>query len=205
MVRAPHHIGVRRTDNSSEATLHDMDSMEFNKIAGAVLVAGLIASASGILANLLGQPHELEANVYQVAIADGDAGGAATQEAAAPAGPGPISGLLAAADPSAGEKVSRKCTACHSFDDGGANKVGPNLWDVVGRAKGAVDGFSYSDALKGFGGNWGYEELNLFLYRPKDYISGTSMSYGGLRKEADRANLIAYMRSLSGSPQPLPE
>ncbi len=179
-----------------------MDSMEFNKIAGAILVAGMIAMFSGFISRLLVSPTELEQSVVLVATEDG---GEAAPEAVAEEEVADIGPLLASADVAAGEKVAKKCTACHSFDQGGPNKVGPNLWNVVGAELGHVDDYSYSSALKEFGGSWGYEELNKFLLKPKEYINGTKMQFGGLKKDGDRANLIAYLRSLSETPQPLPE
>lgn len=126
-------------------------------------------------------------------------------EPEAPAGGGEnIAALLAAADADAGAKISRKCAACHGFDEGGKNKVGPNLWDIVGRAIASGEGYKYSGALSGLGGEWTYENLDGFLAKPKDFAKGTKMSFAGLKKAEDRANLIAYMRGLSNSPKPLP-
>lgn len=181
-------------------------SLESNKIAAAVLTAGVIAMLSGFVADLLYHPQvELEQDAYVIAAGDG-----AAADSAAPADEGPalepITPLLAAADPAAGEKVAKKCTSCHSFDSGGPNKVGPNLYDIVNRPIASHEGFSYSDALAGMSDKtWTYEDLNAFLAKPKDFAPGTKMSFAGLNKVDDRANLVAWLRTLSDSPVPLPE
>jgi len=127
---------------------------------------------------------------------------AGTQTAAVPAASLPD--LLKAADPAAGEKIAAKCKACHDLSKGGPNKIGPNLWDIVGNKQAHLDNFNYSDAVKGLGGQWTYENLNKFLTKPKDYAPGTKMTFPGLPKPEDRAALLAYLRTLSDSPKPLP-
>lgn len=121
----------------------------------------------------------------------------------------PIATLLASADPAAGEAVFKKCASCHTADKGGANKVGPNLFGVVERPVASHEGFSYSAAMKDFaqGGSvtWTYENLSHFLAAPKKFISGTAMGFAGIKKEDERANLIAYLRSLADTPVALPE
>ncbi len=112
--------------------------------------------------------------------------------------------LLASADAGDGKKVFRKCKACHTADKGGAHKVGPNLWDVVGRAKAGAQGFGYSGALAGLGGAWSFADLDAFLAKPKAFAPGTKMTFNGIKKAADRAAVIQYLRSLSDSPKPLP-
>lgn len=121
----------------------------------------------------------------------------------APAASG-IAALIAAADPEQGKKNSRKCAACHSFDKGGKNKIGPNLWDIVGQPIAAREGFRYSGALKDLGGDWTYESLDAFLTAPKTFARGTKMTFRGVKDETDRANLIAWIRSQSNTPAPLP-
>ena len=115
-----------------------------------------------------------------------------------------LSALLGAADPAAGKKVFGKCKSCHTVDEGGKNKVGPNLWNVVGRPKGSAEGFSYSGAVSGLGGEWTYEDLFVFLKSPKAFAPGNKMTFGGLKKTKDRAAVIGYLREQSGSPKPLP-
>ncbi len=178
------------------------DSLLFNKIAAAILVAGLVGMGSGFVANLLYHPQELAENAYPISL-DG-ATDVADAEEEAPAGPEPITDLLASADIAKGEKLSRKCTACHAFDKGGANKTGPGLWNVVGAGKGQHDGFKYSSALVDSGGEWDYDSLNHFLWKPKDYIAGTKMNFAGFKKPQDRADIIAWMREQADSPIPLP-
>jgi cytochrome c len=180
-----------------------MDHLLVNKVFGAVTAAGMLALVCGLIAEALVEPHELEEPAY--AIAGGEAG--ETQEAAAeaPAETEDLPTLLAAADPAAGEKVAKKCASCHSFDNGGPNKVGPNLWGVVGRNMGTHEGFNYSSAMAGRSGDtWTYENLNHFLTRPRDFVEGTKMTFAGIRSPEDRANLLAYLRTLSDSPVPLP-
>ncbi len=178
-------------------------SMELNKIFGAVLLAGLIAMLSGFASEVLVHPKKSEKNAYAVAVPQGAA--VAEKGAAAAAGPAAIGPLLASADAAAGQGVAKACAACHSFDKGGANKVGPNLFGVVGGPKGHAAGFGYSDALVKTGGSWSFDELNKFLHDPKAYAPGTKMTFAGLKKDAERANVIAYLRSLSDSPVPLPK
>ncbi len=121
-----------------------------------------------------------------------------------PSGEGTVTALLASADAGDGKKVFRKCKACHTADKGGRHRVGPNLWDVVGRAKAGAGGYRFSGALAGLGGTWTFEDLDAFLARPKAFAPGTKMTFRGVKKAADRAALIAYLRSLSDSPKPLP-
>ncbi|MFQ6016688.1 MAG: c-type cytochrome [Kiloniellaceae bacterium] len=181
-----------------------MSSFEINKIIGAILTAGIIATTTGLIAGALYEPEELEENVYKVAVAE------AAPAAEARAAPGsqiePILPLLAAADPAAGQKATRKCATCHSFDQGGGHKIGPNLWNIVNRPVGGVDAFKYSAALKDKSGEvWSYRNLDAFLAKPKDWAPGTKMTFGGIKDAGQRADLIAYLRSLSDSPAALPE
>ena len=177
-----------------------MDSMEINKAVAALLVAGIAFSLSGLISESL--VHETVLKKPVIAI-----------EGAAPApagGPAPvvlpqIANLMASADVAAGESLSKKlCAACHSFNEGGANGVGPNLYGVLGAPHGHAAGFSYSAAIKGKEGPWTYAGLNEWLYKPAAYAPGTRMGFAGLPKAEDRANVIAYLRSLSKSPEPLP-
>ncbi len=121
-----------------------------------------------------------------------------------PSGEGTVAALLASADAGDGRKIFRKCKACHTADKGGRHKVGPNLWDVVGRAKAGAAGCRFSGALAGLGGAWTFEDLDAFLAKPKAFAPGTKMTFNGVKKAADRAAVIAYLRSLSDSPKPLP-
>jgi cytochrome c len=125
-------------------------------------------------------------------------------EVAAPAAPVDAVALIASADPALGEKVFGKCKACHNAEKGGPNAVGPNLWDIVGHKKAAHDGYSYSAALKALPGDWTYKDLDAYLASPKQFAGGTKMTFAGLSKPEERAAVIAYLRSRSDSPKPLP-
>lgn len=177
-------------------------SLEGNKIFAAVLVAGILASGSGVVSRMVYGPHHLEEPAFRIALPEGGAGGG---EAAPAAEEKPLAVLLASADPAAGANVAKKCAACHSFDKGGPNKVGPDLWGVVGRDVGKHEGFSYSPAMAEHGGQWSFEALNTFIKGPKAAVPGTKMAFAGLPKDTDRANVLAYLRSLADSPVPLPE
>ena len=176
-----------------------------NKLGLAALVTAWTVWGSNIIGNAL-VPEPETPKVFAAAPAD-----AASEKAAAPApekAAAPVEAaigtLLAAADPGAGKKTFKKCKACHTTDKGGKNKVGPNLWDVVGNAKAAREGFKYSGVLKGLGGEWTYQDLNGFLTAPKAFAKGTKMSFAGLKKAGDRAAVIVFLRSLSDQPKPLP-
>ena len=181
-----------------------MDSFQLNKLAGAFLGTVFILMSVGIISDTLfdspapEKPGFLIEAAEAAAPADGGGGAAAAPELIAP--------LLAAADPAAGEIIFKKCLACHTPAKGGANKVGPNLWGIVGRPVAAHAGFSYSAALKGFaaGGAWDYEKLSAFIAAPKAYVKGTAMGFAGVKKIDERANLIAYLRTIADSPAPLP-
>ncbi len=182
-----------------------MSGLEINKMIAAVLTAGIVASFAGFVSYLLIQPEMPAEHAYPVE----GVMPAETETAEAPAAaaePESVLPLLASADVAAGEKAVKKCTSCHTLDQGGANRVGPNLWNIVGRPIASAGGYSYSGDLEGKAGeNWTYENLDGFLYKPKDWAPGTKMSFAGLKKVKERADLIVYLRSLSASPAPLPE
>ena len=181
-----------------------MDSFELNKIAGAALFALLVLLGVQNLASVVYTTNTINPDAYIVEGVETASLDASATDAGAVEDAPSLAMLLAVADAVAGEKVAKKCLACHTFDSGGANKVGPNLWNVLGHPVGARDGFAYSPAMALFGGEWDYERLNDFLESPKKSVPGTKMSFAGVRKPKDRANLIEYMRSLSDSPLPLP-
>jgi cytochrome c len=175
------------------------DPLFVNKIAAAVLSAGLLAMLTGFAAHMLYHPKELEKQAYMIS---GDAPVTGATAAAVPTGPEPIMAMLASASADAGKKITKKCAACHSFTKGGPNKIGPNLWNIVGGKPASATGYKYSSAMKGMAANWEFKELNKFLFKPKAYLKGTKMSFAGLKKASDRAAIIAYLTSLSDSPKP---
>jgi len=182
-----------------------MDSFEFNKFAGAVLFTLLVTLGVGILAEELFHPHHPEKPGYEVAVAEDGAAGeaeAATEEVVE------LPVLLAAADIEAGEKQTKKCQACHTFEKDGANKVGPALWGIVDRTIAGLSGYEYSEPLKEHanadGDLWTYANLDHFMANPKGFVPGTKMAFAGIRKPEDRADLLAYLQTLSDSPVPFP-
>lgn len=181
--------------------MHDEDPLMINKVAAAILTAGLLAMTAGFISTFVYNPTTPEENAFVIEVPE-TAGAAGVVE---DTGPEPILPLLANADIASGEKLTKKCASCHKFEKDGANGTGPALYGIVGRAKAGVDGFTkYSDGLKALGGEWTFEDLNHFLYKPKDYVAGTVMAFKGLPKTQDRADLIAYLRTLSDNPVPLP-
>lgn len=192
-----------RSANAIEVT--NMNAFELNKVAMAFLATVFILFSLSLLSDSIFHAETPEQAGYVIEASEG--GG---ESEVADTGPAydPITPLLASADASAGESVFKKCASCHTWEKGGANKVGPNLWGVVGSVVGTnVADFKYSAALTAYGESgktWTYEELNGFLFKPKSHIKGTSMGFSGLKKTDDRANLIAWLRTHSESPEPLP-
>jgi cytochrome c len=179
-----------------------MDSFELNKILGAVLGTCLVLLSLNIAANAIFAPHKPAKPGYDIAVQEAQPGA----KPGAPAAPEePIAKLLASADMGRGEASAKKCAACHTFDKGGRNAPGPNLYGVVGRAKASVPGFNYSAAMKAKGGNWTIEELNAFVQNPKAAVPGTNMTFAGIPRATERADLIIFMNSKSDSPAPLPK
>ena len=172
----------------------------FNTVAGCVLASALFAMVLGKVSNALVHPHKLDKPA--IAVVDE----APTAVAAAPAAElPPIGPKLAGANVEAGKAIFMKqCFTCHTSDKGGANKVGPNLWDVVGRKVASHAGFSYSSALQAKGGDWNYEDINHMILKPTAYVKGTKMAFAGLPKEQERADVIAYLRTMADAPKPLP-
>lgn len=177
-----------------------MDSFELNKVAGAVLGALLFAVGSGFVAELIYHPKPAGSAGYPLPEPEPKSAGGAAEAPKAE----PIAVRLASADADKGKGGTKACQACHSFEKGGPNKVGPDLWDVVERQKAHHEGFDYSAGLKEKGGTWTYEDLDHFLENPKGYVKGTKMAFAGISSPTERANVIAYLRTLSESPKPLP-
>jgi cytochrome c len=174
--------------------------MESNKIYAAILVAGILAMLSIIASGMLVQPTELTKQAYPIE----GVGEAPAAAAAKPAEIEPVGPLLAKADADHGATLARQCMACHNFAKGGPNMVGPNLWGVVGGPHDHKADYSYSDAMQKFPGKWDYESLNKFITKPTAYVPGTKMGFAGLKKPEDRADVIAWLRLQSDSPEPLP-
>lgn len=169
-------------------------SLEFNKIASAVLIAGLTMMAVGKVADAAYRPETEVKNpgfAIEVAQAEGGAEGGAAAGATLD-----VAAVLSKGDAAAGEKTFKKCAACHTADKGGPNRVGPNLWGIVGASKAHAAGFAYSDAMKAKGGTWTGEDLAHFLNNPKAFVPSTKMSFAGLKKEQDLADVIAYLKTL---------
>lgn len=185
-----------------------MSTIEINKIVGAILLALLVFVGIANLVRLT-VGHEEEAQpVFVVGIED--EAPAATEVASEEASEEPeeaptLVAAIAAADPAAGEKLYKKCAACHTVKEGDAHKIGPNLWDIVGAPRARHDDFKYSGAFSDLGGRWDYAALDAFLAGPKDTVPGTKMAFPGIKDAADRAAVIAYLRTLSGAPAPLAE
>ena len=183
-----------------------MDSFELNKVTGAFLGACLFVMIANVLAGAIFTPGKPAVPGYDLpAPEEAPAAGAGAADAGAPAEPLPV--RLASASVERGQAVAKQCTSCHNFEKGSANKVGPVLYDVIPRTKGAVPGFAYSAALKeraAKGETWDYAAVDAFILNPKAYLPGTSMGYAGLKDHARRADLIAYLRTLADNPAPLP-
>ena len=182
-----------------------MDSFEINKIIAAVLLTALIIIGIGKFTDILFHVEKPKESAYkieglEVASASGGASAEATKEVEVV----DIKALLAMGDIGHGEKVFKKCTACHQIAAGGKNMIGPNLWNVIGRKAGVVADYKYSKAMIAYGKEWTYEEMNSYLIKPQAYVKGTKMAFAGLRKEKDRASVILYMNSKSDNPKPLP-
>ncbi len=178
-----------------------MSSFELNKIFAAILCVGITIMLLNFTTGKILVAEELEKDAVTI---EGTVASTHNATPAAPKLPDPIMAILADADIAKGAKLSKACAACHSFNKDGANKMGPNLWNIVGAAKAGKDGFSYSKAMVAAGGNWDYDSLNQFLTKPKKFISGTKMNFAGLKKAKDRAALVAWLRAQADAPIALP-
>ena len=179
-----------------------MDSFEINKIIAAVLLTALIIIGIGKFTDVLFHVEKPKESAYkieglEVASASIEAETKAVEVV-------DIMALLAMGDLGHGEKVFKKCTACHQIASDGKNMIGPNLWSVIGRTAGSVNDYKYSKAMIAYGKEWTFEEMNSYLIKPQAYVKGTKMAFAGLRKEKDRASVILFMNSKSSSPKPLP-
>jgi len=177
-----------------------MNSFELNKVLGAILGTCLIMLALNIAAGALFAPEKPAKPGYVVAVKQEGA-----EKPAAPAPEQPIATLLASASVERGQQIAKQCQACHTFEKGGPNRVGPNLWGIVDRPRASHPGFNYSAAMKAKGGNWTFDELNKFLTHPQGYIPGTAMTFAGLSRETQRADLVDYLHTLADNPVPLPK
>jgi cytochrome c len=179
-----------------------MDSFELNKIIAAILMVALLVIGLGKIADSVFHVKKPKNPGYQVEVENQLTSG--ISEAPEKVEKIDIAAFMALGDVANGEKIFKKCAACHSINKGGKNKIGPALYNIVGRTVGGVNDYKYSKALASYGKEWTFEELNGFLLKPASYIKGTKMSYAGLRKEKDRASIIKYLNQNSDNPKPLP-
>ena len=182
----------------------NMDSFELNKIIGAVLLTALIIIGIGKITDILFHVEKPKESAYKIEGLEvaSTSGEAETKEKVVEVVD--IKKLLAMGDLAHGEKVFKKCSACHQIAPGGKNMIGPNLWSVIGRTAGSVSDYKYSKAMVAYGKEWTFEEMNSYLIKPQSYVKGTKMAFAGLRKEKDRASVILYLNKYSDSPLPLP-
>ena len=176
-----------------------MDSFEINKIVAALLVVFLVVFGIGKISDIVFHVEKPNTSAYKVEFAEVDKSTASSSVQTVD-----IAALLASGTAEHGQKVFKKCSACHSIKKGGRNNIGPALYNVLGRNMGALEDYKYSKALIAFGKNWTFDEMNSFLIKPTSYIKGTKMAFAGLKKEKDRASVILYMNANSDSPLDLP-
>lgn len=179
-----------------------MDSFELNKIAAAVLIALLLVKAADLISNALIHPQKLKETAFK--IEGVVVGGSIAEAGETKKGPVPLEPLLAMASAEQGAIVFKKCVSCHTIDKDGPNRVGPNIYGIVGAEKAKHSGYAYSPAMQQKGGSWSFEDLNIYLYSPRDFVPGTKMAFVGVKDDQERADLIAYLRQQSDSPVPLP-
>ena len=187
-----------------------MSGLEVNKILAAIIMAMLIITLIGhagdLIVNIDHDDHhgltEKQETAYKIDVPDMGEGPSEVIKKVEIIEP--ISSLLINASVESGQKLFKKCGTCHNYEKGSANKVGPNLWNIINRPKASMDGFAYSKALTEIGGNWTYENIAEFLYKPKKYAKGTKMNFVGLKKVDDRANLVLFLREQSDNPVSLP-
>ena len=181
-----------------------MDSFEINKIIASILLVALLIIGISKISNIVFKVDKLDSSAYKVELPDNGTKKISEENTMKADDKVDISALMALGDIAHGEKVFKKCSACHSIEAGGGNKIGPALYNVVGRKIAAVEDYKYSKALVEYTKNWSFEELNGFLIKPQKWIKGTKMAYAGLRKEKDRASVILYLNKYSDNPLPLP-
>ena len=175
-----------------------MNSFEINKIITAIFVTILVVWGIGKISNIIFDKESKSVVAYKVEAPEGLAVQASAETSV------DITALLALGDVAHGEKVFKKCKACHSINQGGGNKIGPKLWNVMFRPVGAVTDYKYSKALSSYGKEWSWEEMNGFLIKPSKWIKGNKMGFAGLKSEKDRASVILYLNQNSDNPKPLP-
>ena len=182
-----------------------MSALEVNKILASIIVAIIVVLLIGYIADIFFSANKQEdmANAYKIEILEDISTELQSKENNIVEIEA-VSLLLANASVDKGKKIFKKCGSCHTYKKDDPNKVGPNLWNIVNQKKASVNGFAYSDALAQTDGNWNYEDLGAFLYKPKDYIKDTKMNFSGLKKAQDRADLILFLRKQSDNPVPLP-
>ena len=175
-----------------------MNSFEINKIITAILVTILVVFGIGKISDVIFDKDDENIVAYKVEAPEGSTVQASTETSV------DITALLALGDVAHGEKVFKKCKACHSIKQGGRNNIGPKLWNVMFRPVGAVTDYKYSKALSSYGKEWTWQEMNGFLIKPAKWIKGNKMGFAGLKKEEDRASVIIYLNESSDNPKPLP-
>jgi cytochrome c len=178
-----------------------MDSFELNKVIGAILGTCIVLLVTSFAAGAIFAPVMPAKPGYEIAVKEEAAAGG--KEAAAAASE-PIEKLLQTASVEKGEAAAKKCAACHTFEKNGPNRVGPNLYGIIGDKKGEGRGFNFSAAMKAKGGEWTYEDLNQFISNPKGFIPGTAIGFAGIQKDSEPADVIDYLHTLADSPVPLP-